>query len=40
MWNLKNDTKKLTYKTEKKLTDIESNLMVTKGSNEGAGEVI
>ena len=35
MWNLKNDTNELTYKTRKRLTDIENKLMFTKGEVEG-----
>ena len=30
MWNLKNDTNELIYKTETRRTDIENKLMVTK----------
>ena len=31
MWNLKNDTNELIYKTNKKFTDTEKNFIVTKG---------
>ena len=31
MWNLKNDTNELIYKTENRLTDLENKLMVTEG---------
>ena len=34
MWNVKYDTNELIYKTER-LTDIENNLMVTKGERWG-----
>ena len=34
MWNLKNDTNELIYKTER-LTDIENKLMVTEGEEVG-----
>ena len=36
MWNVKYDTNELIYKTER-LTDIENNLMVTKGERWGEG---
>ena len=36
MWNLKNDTNELTYKTETDLTDIENKFMVTQRGNVGA----
>ena len=37
MWNLKrNDTNEFTYKTER-LTDLENELMVTKGERWGGG---
>ena len=31
MWNLKNDTNELIYKTENRLINIENKLMVIKG---------
>ena len=31
MWNLKQDTNELIYKTENKLTDIENRLVIAKG---------
>ena len=34
MWNLKHNTKELTYKTER-LTDTENKIMVTNGRKEG-----
>ena len=35
MWNLKNNTNELIYKTETDSTDIENKLMVTKGESGG-----
>ena len=35
MWNLKNDTNELIYKTETDSTDIENKFMVTKGETWG-----
>ena len=37
MWNQKNDTNELIYKTETD-SDIENKLMVTKGERVGGGE--
>ena len=34
MWNLKNNTKELIWKTNR-LTDIEKKLMITKGESKG-----
>ena len=35
MWNLKNDTNELIYKTENRLTGIEKNLWLLKGKGRG-----
>ena len=38
MWNLKNDTNELIYKTETRRTDIENKLMITKGKAGGMNQ--
>ena len=37
IWNLKNSTSELIYKTETRLTDFENKVMVIKGETQGGG---